>query len=459
MSAEQTIQERVKEGGGFASRGVSITYLPIGQLKPNPANPRRHNRHQIRRLAKIIKRFGFRGAILVDATGTIIAGHARWEAARFAGLTEVPTILVDDLSEAELKAFMIADNRIAELATWDDRMLAEQLKELSLSDADLDLDLTGFDIAEVDARIEGHEASDNDRPDPDDVFAPTSGPAVSAPGDMWLLDGSKLLCADARDASNYIALLRGKRAAAALIDPPYNVRIAGHASGLGKVRHREFAMASGEMIEPEFIQFLLEILRHLLNNLVDGALIFECMDWRHLWEALSAARSGGCVLLNLCIWVKHNPGMGSLYRSQHELVLVLKRRRSKHVNNVLLGRYGRNRANVWMYRGANDFGRGDGEGDPLTMHATPKPVAMIADALMDCTRRGDVVLDSFIGSGTTLIAAARTGRRCYGLEIDPLYVDTAVRRWQAWTRDRARHAETGLTFDELARSRGVTHGQ
>jgi DNA modification methylase len=437
---------------------LAIVYRRVDQLKPNPTNPRQHNRRQTRRLAKLIKTFRFRNPIQIDASGTIIAGHARWEAARLVGLTEVPTILVDDLSEAELKAFMIADNRIAELATWNDKALSELLLDLSQIESDLDLELTGFDMGEIDFRIEGLGAISSDKPDPADLIPAKTESPVNKLGDIWDLGGNKLLCGSALDASSYIALLGGKHAAGAFFDPAYNVPIHGHASGLGKIRHREFEMASGEMSEAEYTKFLHESLSHLLRNIMDGGVIFECIDWRHLWEALSAARSSGCSLLNLCVWTKHNAGMGSFYRSQHELVLVLKRKHTRHVNNVMLGRYGRNRTNVWAYRGANDFGRGDGESDLLKLHPTVKPVAMVADALMDTTRRGDIVLDSFLGSGTTLIAAERTDRKCYGIEIDPLYVDLAIRRWQAWTRNVARHAETGLTFDETAERMGAPHG-
>lgn len=438
---------------------VAIIYLPIDELKPNPANPRRHNRPQLRRLAKIIAKFGFRMPVLIDGVRTIIAGHGRCLAAAMSGLTEVPTILVDDLTEAETKAFMIADNRIAELATWDDKALAEQFLELSKLSPDLSLELTGFDMGEIDFRIEnmtrpaGKIAAD----EADDI--PVSvGPPVSRLGDAWILGGHKVLCADARDSVSYASLLAKERATVVFSDAPYNVKIEGHVSGQGKFHHREFAMAVGEMTEAQYVEFLAQVFGHFVNYSVDGAVIFECIDWRHLWEAMTAARAAGCELLNLCVWVKHNGGMGSFYRSQHELVLVLRHGRAPHVNNVQLGRFGRNRANVWQYRGANDFGRSDGEGDLLALHPTPKPVAMVADAIMDCTERGDIVLDAFLGSGTTLIAAERAGRRCYGLELDAGYVDTIIRRWQTYAGGVARHATSRHTFDEVAKIREGGNG-
>jgi DNA modification methylase len=439
---------------------LSIRYFPVDELKPNPANPRRHEPAQLRRLAKIIKKFGFRVPILVDRTRMIIAGHARCLAAPVAGLTEVPTILVDDLTDAEIKAFMIADNRMAELSTWDDKVLAEQLLELSNLSPDLSLELTGFEVGEIDLRIESlNDPADVAEPDEGDIMPVSAGPPVTKLGDAWILDRHKIHCADARGSASYIALMAAERASAAFTDPPFNVRIDGHASGLGKSHHREFAMATGEMSEAEFTEFLTQALRHLITYTVDDAIIYQCIDWRHLWEAMGAARAAGCELINFCVWVKHNGGMGSLYRSQHELVLVLKHGRGSHVNNVQLGRFGRNRTNVWQYRGANDFGRGEGEGNLLALHPTPKPVAMVADAIMDCTQRGDIVLDAFLGSGTTLIAAERVGRRCYALELDPLYVDTAVRRWQKLTGGVARHASSGISFDEIAAGGEVRHGE
>ena len=442
-----------RDSAADGSNPLTMNYRKLNDLKPNPANPRRHSRAQIRRLAEMIRTFGFRVPLLVGPTGMIVAGHGRWEAARLAGLTEVPTILVQDLSDAEIKAFIIADNRIAELATWDDALLAQQFVELAQINPELSLELTGFETAEIDLRIESLTERDTEKPDPADVVPASSGPAVTSLGDMWVLGPHRIFCADARDGATYATLLGTKRAGAVFTDPPYNVPIDGHASGLGRVHHREFAMASGEMTEEQYAAFLTTVLHQLAQHSAVSALFYLCLDWRHVSEGVAAAEAVGCELLNICVWVKHNPGMGSLYRSQHEFVLVLKHGRGRHHNNVQLGRFGRNRSNVWHYRGANDFGRSDGEGNLLHLHPTVKPVAMIADAIVDCTERGDIVLDAFLGSGSTVIAAARTGRNCYGIEIDPLYVDTAIRRWQVFTRGTARHAVTGLTFDETAQRR------
>jgi hypothetical protein len=426
---------------------VEIVYRPIDQLKPDPRNPRRHERKQIRKIADSIETFGFNVPILVDAELRVIAGHGRLLACRLLGRNEVPTISLEHLSEAQARAFMIADNRLTEIASWDDRLLGEQLRELSELNLEFSLEVTGFEMAEIDLFIEG--AADTPQPDPDDVPRPVaSGPAVTRPGDTWLLGPHRIHCGSALDEAAYRALMQDHRAAIVFTDPPYNVPIDGNVSGLGAIRHREFAMASGEMDEAEFTAFLTRALGLLAGHSFDGSLHFICMDWRHMGELLGAGKQAYTELKNLCVWTKDNAGMGSLYRSQHELVFVFKHGREQHRNHVQLGRYGRNRSNVWSYPGVNSFSRSGSEGNLLALHPTVKPVALVADALRDCSSRGEIVLDAFLGSGTTLIAAERTGRICHGLELDPLYVDTAVRRWQALTGQHARHAERGLMFNE-----------
>jgi DNA modification methylase len=252
----------------------------------------------------------------------------------------------------------------------------------------------------------------------------------------------------ALEVAAYDALLEGERAAAAFTDPPYNVKIKGHASGNGRTSHHEFPMAAGEMTEAEFTTFLEQALGHIATNCCAGGLIYCCMDWRHVSEILAAARGAGLEPLNLCVWAKPNGGMGTFYRSSHELVFVLKNGQAPHLNNVQLGRFGRNRSNVWNYPGANSFRRKKGS-PRLDLHPTAKPIALVADAILDCTERGDIVLDPFVGSGTTIVAAERTGRRCYGIELDPRYVDTAIRRWQKFTGRNAHNGES-QTFDQIA---------
>ena len=434
---------------------LTLTYRPVSALKLHERNPRQHSPRQVRQIARSIQTFGFNVPILVDAEDRVIAGHGRVLACRHLGWTEVPTIRLDHLSAEQARAFMLADNRLAEVATWDDRLLGETLRDLAAVELDFDLEVIGFEVAEIDLRIADLEVTPSAEPDPADAPSPApSGPAVTQPGELWLLGRHRLLCASALDPAAYPVLMRGGPPAAMVFtDPPYNVPIAGHVSGLGAIQHREFAMAAGEMTRPEFTAFLETALGLAARHSRDGALHYICMDWRHMGELLAVGQEVFTELKNLCVWAKDNAGMGSLYRSQHELVFVFKCGTAAHRNNVELGRHGRHRSNLWSYPGVNSFGRQSEEGNLLALHPTVKPIRLVADAILDCTARGEVVLDPFLGSGTTLLAAERVGRCARGLELDPLYVDTAIRRWQALTGDAARHAASGQSFDTLAEAR------
>ena len=427
---------------------LSICYLPLAQLKPDPRNARVHTKKQVRQIASSIESFGFNMPILIDGANTVVAGHGRLLAAKLLGLAEVPAVRLEHLTEAQRRAFAIADNRLTEIASWDDRLLGETLKELAILDLDFALEATGFETGEIDLRIEA--LSQNERDPVERPIPAVSGPAVTRTGDLWLLDRHRVLCGDALNAEAYRTLLGSKTASAAFTDPPYNVPIDGHVSGLGQTRHREFPMAAGEMDAAAFTKFLETSLRHMAAFSRSGAVHYVCMDWRHAAELIIASRAAGLLMLNLCVWTKPNAGIGGFYRFQHELVFVLKAGSGGHQNNVRLGRQGRNRGNVWAYAAGPGFGRAGEEGHLAALHPTIKPVAMVADAILDSSRRGDIVLDPFLGSGTTLMAAERTGRQCRGLELDPLYVDAIVRRWQAYTGAAARHAVTGAAFDEAA---------
>lgn len=447
------------ERGSKTHRPIAITYRRLSELKFDAQNPRQHSARQIRQIARSISSFGFNVPILVDANLRILAGHGRAQAVRELGWIEVPTISLEHLTAEQARAFMIADNRLTENSTWNDGLLAEQLKELSVLNLDFNLEATGFDMGEIDLRIEALRPEHNEEEDPADLIPSGSlRPPVCQLGDLWLLGRHRVCCGDALDSRAFGLLMDDGPADMVFTDPPYNVAIDGHASGLGAIHHREFAMASGEMDAVEFTTFLSRTFRLLSRNSVDGAIHFICMDWRHSEELLAASRETYSELKNICVWIKHNAGMGSLYRSQHEFVFVFKHGRGPHRNNVQLGQYGRNRSNVWNYRGANDLGRGTDEGNLLALHPTVKPVAMVADAIMDCSARGDIVLDAFLGSGTAIVAAERTGRRCRGLEIDPLYVDTIIRRWQSFCGDSALHAVTGRSFNQIEAEAGKRHG-
>jgi len=425
----------------LGSLKLKIEPRSVADLKPRLRNPRTHTEEQIRKIASSIERFGFTNPVLVDAKGEVIAGHGRLAAAKLLGISEVPTIRLDHLTEAEMRAYVIADNRLAELAGWDDQILAIELQYLA--ELDFDVTLTGFEIAEVDLRIEALTAGESDE---DDEVAPidTSKPAVTRPGDAWTLGRHRIVCADATDPKSFGQLLGRKHAQMVFTDPPYNVRINGHVSGMGKTKHREFAMASGEMTPHEYRQFLQDTLGHLAGYTRDGSIHFICIDWRHVRDVIDVGAGIYRELKNLCAWVKDNAGMGSLYRSQHELILVFKHGDAPHVNNVELGRYGRYRTNVWRYPGASALRNGGVE--ELAMHPTVKPVVLVKDAILDCSKRNDIVLDCFGGSGTTLIAAEKAGRRGYLLEIDPLYVDVTIERFEKLTGDHAINEATGLRY-------------
>jgi len=309
----------------------------------------------------------------------------------------------------------------------------------------------GFETAEIDLAIDAVSGEDDDLAD-EVPEADEAAPPVAQSGDLWCLGDHRLLCGDARDPAVYERALEGRGARMVFTDPPYNVAIDGHVCGLGRIKHREFEMGAGEMSEVQFTDFLRTVLANVSAVSFDGALHYVCMDWRHAYELQSAARAVSLALKNLCVWAKTNAGMGSLYRSQHELVFVFKAGTGPHVNNVELGRFGRNRSNLWTYAGVNSLRAGRLE--ELRMHPTVKPIALVADAIQDASHRNDIVLDPFCGSGTTLIAAEKTGRRAAAIEIDPVYVDTTVRRWQSYTRQEAVHAGTGLTFAEIGESRG-----
>jgi DNA modification methylase len=444
-------------GGPLHPPQFSIVYRRIDDLKPDPANPRRHTKKQIRQIANSIQTFGFNVPLLVDAGLKVIAGHGRLLACQELGWSEVPTLCLDHLSRPQARALMIADNRLSEIASWDDRLLAEQLKELSLSGLDFSLEVTGFEIGEIDLRIGTLETLPQQGDDPADVIGEVAtGPVTSKPGDLWLLGRHRVLCGNVLDIAALRMLLGEERAAMGFNDPPYNVPIDGHATGLGKIHHRSFAMAVGEMSRSAFTVFLATSLSHLAAFSTAGALLYVCIDWRHIGELLAAGHQADARLENLCVWVKDNAGMGALYRSQHELVLVFRTGRARPRNNVQLGRLGRSRSNVWHYPGVNSFSRQTEEGNLLALHPTVKPAALVSDAILDCTDRGDIVLDGFLGSGTTVIAAEHTGRRCYGLEIDAAYIDTIICRWQKLTGGNARHAVSGRSFEDLAGAAGAS---
>jgi DNA modification methylase len=411
-------------------RRLAITYRPIGELKRDSTNPHYHPPRQVKQIANSMATFDVLVPVLVDAQNSVIAGEGRILAALLLGLKEMPTISVEHLTETQIKAFRLADNKLTTNAVWNERLLGEELKFLAESELDFSIEVTGFEMPEIDMHIEGltEQPGDDDRADalPDTQMRPS----VTHIGDRWLLGECVVICGNALDEASYQKLMQSERAAMVFADPPYNVAINGNVSGLGAIHHRDFAMACGEMSKDQFTAFLTQIFFLIARYSRDGALHFICMDWRHMTEVLAAGGQVYDDCLNLCVWAKNHTGMGAFYRSRHELIFVYKHGRAPHRNNIMLGKYGRDRTNLWAYPSPRTPSE---EGNLLALHPTVKPVRLIADAILDCTARGDIVLDCCLGSGTSVIAAERTGRRCFGLELDPLYVDTVVRRWQSYT--------------------------
>ena len=425
-----------------------VVDTPPSRLRPSPNNPRVHSERQLKLLTRSIQRFGFINPVLIDTQHRVVAGWGRVQAAKQLGLAAVPTLRIDHLTKEELQAYVIADNRLAEKAGWDRSLLAIELQ--GLTEIGFDFEAVGFEPAEVDILLdELAETQEEDKPEDDLPDLQTK--AVTKPGDLWVCGQHRLVCADAREPAAYERVLDGEKAASAITDPPYNVKIDGHVSGLGRRHHREFAMASGELSSQDFTVFLEHSFRNMVAHSRDGSVHYVFMDWRHVEEIMTAGRKVYRQLMNICVWCKTNAGMGSLYRSQHEFIFVWLNGTGRHINNIELGRHGRSRSNVWTYQGANTFRRGRDE--DLSMHPTVKPVTLVADAIKDCSSRGDVVLDPFVGSGTTLIAAEKTGRKVRGIEIDPRYVDVAVRRWQTYSGKPAIHVETGKTFEQMEQRR------
>ncbi len=421
-----------------------LEILPISRLRRHPGNARRHSKRQVRQIADSIDRFGFTNPVLVSDKNEIIAGHGRVEAAKLLNMADVPALRLSHLSEVDRRAYLIADNKLALNADWDREILAIELQ--ALIDLEFDVGLTGFTFAEVDLTLDAaRDGSPETESDSENEIPPIADTATSRMGDVWSIGRHRLVCGDARETGDYERLMANEKADVMFTDPPYNVPIDGHVCGSGRIRHREFAMGVGEMSEQDFTHFLSDTLGHAASRCRDGAIAFVCMDWRHMSELLSAGRSTFSELKNLCVWNKTNGGMGSFYRSKHELVFVYKIGTAPHLNTFGLGDTGRYRTNVWDFPGISSLGADRDEA--LAMHPTVKPTALVAEAIKDCSRRGEVVLDPFGGSGTTLIAAETCGRSARLIEYDPLYCDVIVRRWERLTGKQARLEKTDHTFE------------
>lgn len=429
----------------------SIEFLEISRLKPAERNARTHSKKQIDQIARSIERFGFTNPVLIDDWNNIVAGHGRVAAAGKLGHKEVPCLRMSRMSAEDRRAYIIADNQLALKAGWDMEILASELGELI--NLEFDIDAMGFDQPEIDLILSEAAEASTTPTGPEDTHPsyPRTDETVTRTGDLWELGRHRLLCGDAKDQAAIDRLMDGTRADMVFTDSPYNVPINGHVVGMGRVKHREFAEASGEMSPPEFTQFLTTAFEGIERVCRNGAIVYTCMDWRHLREILAAGNAIFTELKNICVWSKSAGGMGTFYRSQHEMVLVWKVGDLLHTNNFGLGDKGRYRTNVWCYPGVNTF-KADRMAE-LESHPTVKPVAMIADAIRDVSNRGEIVLDVFGGSGTTLIAAEKTGRRGRLIEIDPGYCDVTIRRWEKLTGKQAKLAGTISSFEDVQAER------
>lgn len=404
-------------------------------------NPR-NNDAVVDKMVACIREFGFRIPIVAKSDGMVVDGHLRLKAARKLGLEEVPVVVADDLSEAQIKAFRLIANQSANWAEWDEELLKLELEELK--DLHFDLTLTGFDLDEIESKLkedEESEAPNNDEFEQEDL------PVISKYGDLWILGEHRLLCGDSTKTEDVQKLMDGKLADFVFTDPPYNVKV-DHVANYGKIHHDEFAMASGEMSEQEFINFLSVVFKNLIAASRDGSLHYICMDWKHIYEIITAGLENYSAFKQLCVWNKGSGGMGAFYRSQHELIFVFK-------NGDEQKPFHGNRTNIWNYPGMNNFAAEDRD-ELVALHPTVKSLSLVKDAILDASNEGDLILDLFGGSGTTLIASEDTGRKCCMMEYEPKYVDTIIRRWQEHTTQQAIHAETRKTFEEIAVERNAS---
>jgi DNA modification methylase len=423
-----------------------VEMIEVAGLKQNPRDPRRFKPRDVDRAEPIVARFHQDlPPIVLGRDNEVIAGYLTVLAARRLKLSTVAAVKVTRLSEAEELALSAASNKLWETGEWDSDAMLELVSHLEIELPDVTVDQLGWTIGELDTLV-GGEAIDLAA----DRLPRLEGNPISMLGDVWACGKHRVANADATIPKAYRLLCGTSRAAMIFTDHPYGCKINGFVSKKG--RHAEFVEASGEKTEAELSDFFVLSCNAFAEVVQPGALIYLFIDWRSQALLNTAAEAAFGKLLNLCVWVKDRAGMGSLYRSRHELVLLFRAPGAKHRNNVELGRHGRNRSNVWEYPAAMSTRSGP-EGDLLASHPTPKPVALVMDAIMDSTRRGDIVLDPFLGSGTAVIAADRAGRRCFGMDLNPLFVDLTVRRWQEWTGLKAIHEGTGRTFDEVARLR------
>lgn len=409
-----------------------VSWSEVEKLQANPKELRIHKPKKIERLAKSIKATGIFVPIVVN-NGIVVAGNARLMAAKLLGLKQVPVIDASNLTEEQLRAYAIADNKFTLDAEFNLPIL--QIELADLRKINFDFELTDFEIPEIDCVIQSSVSKDEKEKDSEETAVDELDIEEKVKsGDLWQLGRHRLFCGNALLPESYKTLMGAVLAVMVLTDPPFNVKIGGHVCGNGQIQHEEFAMASGEMSEAEFIKFLQTFIWHLINYSTNGSLAYIFMDWRHSYELLTAGKAYS-ELKNICVWNKLTGGMGSMYRSQHEFCFVFKNGTESHVNNIQLGKFGRNRTNVWDCKGVRVTNPENK--DDLKFHPTCKPVNLLADAILDASNPGDAVLDAFAGSGSTLLACEKTDRVCYAMELEPHYCDVAISRWEALSGQKA----------------------
>ena len=413
--------------------------MRVDALWPYPKNARTHSKKQIQKIAASIREFGFTNPLLIDSKGSIVAGHGRLEAAKALGLVEVPTIRLDHLSETQVRAYVLADNKLATLAGWDPETLKSELRFLTSVDLDFNVDVTGFECAKIDYMVNDDKGLAPGPAAADEAPALFPDAAVSRNGDLWALGSHRVLCGDARDPASYEQLLERQKANLVFTNPPCNIPIDSMAKPCGEA-------------STEFATLLRSAVTNLVNASADGSIHFVCIDWRSIGDLMAAAKGLYTELKDLAVWNKDYAEGGSFYRSKHELIFVFKSGSAPHINTFELSKKGRARTNVWSYAGPSTIKASTK--DELTRHPSVMPVALVADAIRDCSKPNQIVLDPFLGSGTTLMAADITGRRAYGLEVDPIYTDLAIRRYETYTGVQAVHLGTEKTFAEIAAERG-----
>lgn len=419
--------------------GKTVEMLAIGMIKPYSKNPRIHNAKQIEKIKNSIMQFGFTAPILVDKENNIVAGHARYEAMKMLNAVQIPTIQLENLTPEQIKAYRIADNRLAEDAQWDSDILKIEFKELL--ELDFDITDTGFEIPEIDSLTIELIGDENKQDEDKEVYSLLDSiPQKVKKNDLWILGEHKIFCGDTLDPDSFKCLLMTEKAEIIVTDPPYNVKIKGHVCGNGKIQHTDFKMASGEMTESEFMDFTQKFMENLRESSTDGSLHYIFIDWRGLKTFLTAGEQYD-ELKNICVWDKTTGGMGSLYRSQHEFVCVFKNGKNPHINNIQLGHNGRYRTNVWSVKGMNVQNKQAQE--LFKLHPTVKPVGLLSDILLDASSPGGIVLDCFGGSGSTLIACEKTKRKARLIELDEKYCNAIIYRWEKLT---GRKAELKLNF-------------